>query len=122
MDSGAFTRITTGKGHLSVEEYVQIINKYFRFNDGELVAVVSQDYMCQDIVLEKTGFDIPTHQRLTIERYDQIQWELSRTSLEADHLKFSTDIEFDEESLLDAYEDNMIEPDVYLDSARRLPP
>jgi hypothetical protein len=76
--------------------------------------VVSQDFMCEEFVLQKTGLDIPTHQRLTIERYDQLRWELSRTNLEMDHTLYCTDIELDEDDILDAYDDGMIEPDVYI--------
>jgi hypothetical protein len=42
------------------------------FGDAH-VTVVSQDYMCEPFMLKKTGLDIATHQRLTIERYDVIR-------------------------------------------------
>ena len=33
---------------------------------------VAQDYMCEAFILARTGLDIPTHQALTIERYDAL--------------------------------------------------
>jgi hypothetical protein len=39
---------------------------------GHLVAAVAQDYMCEPFMLERTGLDTATHQRLTIERYDAL--------------------------------------------------
>lgn len=35
-------------------------------------AAVSQDYMCEPIILSKTGLTVAEHQRLTIERYDAL--------------------------------------------------
>lgn len=39
---------------------------------GQLIAAVSQDYMCEPFILAKTGLDIAQHQVLTIERYDAL--------------------------------------------------
>ena len=71
LDSGAFTRITTGKGHMPVQEYAAHINRWKCC--GNLLAAVSQDYMCEPFVLNKTGLTIRDHQTLTIERYLQLQ-------------------------------------------------
>lgn len=70
MDSGAFTRISQGKGHLPVAEYVRQINRWAKC--GNLAAAVSQDYMCEPFILAKTGMTVADHQRLTIERYDAL--------------------------------------------------
>ena len=72
MDSGAFTEIAT-HGHYreSVDSYVEQINRWSKC--GNMLAAVSQDYMCEAWILEKTSLTIPDHQRLTIERYDAIQ-------------------------------------------------
>lgn len=67
MDSGAFTRITTGKGHLPREEYARLIRRWSTC--GSLGAAVCQDWMCESFVLEKTGLSIADHQRLTMESY-----------------------------------------------------
>jgi hypothetical protein len=37
-----------------------------------MMAAVSQDYMCEDFMLAKTGLSVMEHQRLTIERYDEL--------------------------------------------------
>jgi transcriptional regulator of met regulon len=72
MDSGAFTEIAThGRYRESVDGYVER-------KCGNMLAAVSQDYMCEAWILEKTGLTIADHQRLTIERYDAIQ---SKTSV-----------------------------------------
>lgn len=72
MDSGAFTILDT-HGHYpeSPETYAAHIRRWD--GNGNLLAAVSQDYMCEPFMLAKTGMDIPTHQRLTIERYDAIR-------------------------------------------------
>lgn len=77
MDSGAFTEVTTYGGYRTEpEEYAYEVRKWGLTRT--LVAAVSQDYMCESFVLEKTGLTVPEHQRLTIERYDRIRRELDR--------------------------------------------
>ena len=69
MDSGAFTEISThGRYRHSVEEYAREIKRWK--DNGNLLAAVSQDYMCEPFILEKTGLSVEEHHRLTIERYD----------------------------------------------------
>jgi len=71
MDSGAFTTVTTHGGYPEgVEEYAAIIRRFA--NCGRLVAAVAQDYMCESFVLERTGLTVADHQRLTVERYDDL--------------------------------------------------
>jgi hypothetical protein len=43
-----------------------------------IVAAVAQDYMCEPFMLAKTGLTVADHQRLTIERYDDLVAELDR--------------------------------------------
>lgn len=72
MDSGAFTEIAThGEYRESVDGYVEQIERWRKC--GNMLAAVSQDYMCEPWILEKTGLTIPEHQRLTIIRYTEIQ-------------------------------------------------
>jgi hypothetical protein len=72
MDSGAFTEIAThGRYRESVDGYVAQIERWRKC--GNMLAAVSQDYMCEPWILGKTGLTIPDHQRLTIERYDAIR-------------------------------------------------
>lgn len=72
MDSGAFTEIAThGKYRHGVEEYAAEINRWAYPGSG-LVAAVAQDWMCEPWIVEKTGLSVAEHQRLTIERYDEL--------------------------------------------------
>lgn len=77
LDSGAFTRITSGIGHLPVDVYAAEIDRWA--NCGDLAAAVTQDYMCEDFVLKCTGLSILDHQRLTIKRFDSLK-QLIRSS------------------------------------------
>lgn len=71
MDSGAFSTIATHGGYPHpVEEYAAQIKRWK--GNGNLLAAVSQDYMCEPVMLKKTGLTIAEHQRLTIERYDAL--------------------------------------------------
>jgi len=71
MDSGAFTTISKyGKYPEPVSVYADHIRKWK--NNGNLVAAVSQDYMCEEHMLERTGMSVKRHQELTIERYDAL--------------------------------------------------
>ena len=71
MDSGAFTEIST-HGHYRepVAEYANQIRRWK--SCGNLLAAVTQDYMCEAHILAKTGLTVADHQRLTIERYDAL--------------------------------------------------
>lgn len=72
LDSGAFREIEKfGKYRHSPAEYAAEVNRLATINPG-LSAAVSQDYMCEAYMLEKTGLTIADHQRLTIERYDAL--------------------------------------------------
>ena len=68
LDSGAFTEISTyGRWRTGPEEYARQINRLKE--NGNLLAAVSQDLMCEPFILAKSGLTIEDHQRLTIERY-----------------------------------------------------
>lgn len=71
MDSGAFTTILTHGGYPeSVEVYAAQIRRWS--TNGNLLAAVAQDYMCEAHMLKITGMTIEQHQQLTIERYDAL--------------------------------------------------
>lgn len=71
MDSGAFTTIMRFGGYPEpVDAYADEIRRWAR--TGNLLAAVAQDYMCEPIMLARTGLTIADHQRLTIERYDAL--------------------------------------------------
>ncbi|WP_013324092.1 DUF7221 family queuine tRNA-ribosyltransferase-like protein [Gloeothece verrucosa] len=72
LDSGAFTEISRyGHYRFSVEEYCHQIGRWSRC--GNLLQAVSQDFMCEPFILEKTGLSVELHQQLTIERFDQLR-------------------------------------------------
>jgi hypothetical protein len=71
MDSGAFTTISKyGDYPDGVAVYAAQIRRWSKC--GHLLAAVSQDYMCEPWMLAKTGLSIVDHQRLTIERFDEL--------------------------------------------------
>ena len=71
MDSGAFTEVSThGRYRSSVREYADEIVRWS--GNGNLLAAVAQDYMCEPFIVEKTGLSVAEHQRLTVERYDAL--------------------------------------------------
>jgi hypothetical protein len=73
VDSGAFTEIAKHGGYRhGVEEYAAQLRRLHEQGVVRIAAAVAQDYMCEPAMLKKTGLDIPTHQRLTIERYDAL--------------------------------------------------
>jgi hypothetical protein len=57
MDSGAFTEISTfGRYRTSVSEYAAQIRRWVV--NGNLLAAVAQDYMCEPWIVAKTGLSI----------------------------------------------------------------
>jgi hypothetical protein len=71
MDSGAFTELERhGAYREPPEVYAEQVKRWS--SNGNLLAAVAQDYMCESWMLAKTGLTIPDHQRLTIERYDAL--------------------------------------------------
>jgi len=71
MDSGAFSTILMHGGYPEpVEVYAAQIRRWA--SCGTLLAAVAQDYMCEPMMVAKTGLSIAEHQRLTIERYDAL--------------------------------------------------
>jgi len=78
MDSQAFTTIATHGGYpFPVSEYAAQIRRWSKC--GNLLAAVSQDYMCEPMMLKRTGLTVAEHQRLTIERYDVLLAENTGT-------------------------------------------
>jgi hypothetical protein len=72
MDSGAFTELSEhGRYRHGPEEYAAEVRRWWKC--GLLAAAVTQDYMCEPFILKKTGLTTAEHQRLTIERYDEIR-------------------------------------------------
>ncbi len=72
MDSGAFTEVSTHGGYrTSPEDYAAEILRWSK--TGNLLAAVSQDFMCEPWIVERTGLSVEEHQRLTVERFDAIR-------------------------------------------------
>lgn len=79
VDSGAFTELEQhGAYRHEVDEYAQELHRLHTSGVVRIAAAVAQDYMCEDFMLAKTGLTIPDHQRLTIERYDDLVKALDR--------------------------------------------
>lgn len=71
LDSGAFTEIKDhGRYRHTVAEYARDAARWI--GNGELDAIVAQDYMCEPFILARTGLTVADHQRLTVERYDEL--------------------------------------------------
>ena len=71
MDSGAFTELSThGRWRSEPEEYAEQINRWKR--NGNMLAAVSQDLMCEPFILAKSGLTVGEHQTITIERYARL--------------------------------------------------
>jgi len=72
MDSGAFTELSK-HGHYreSVKIYADYVNRWKTC--GNMLIAVSQDYMCEDFILNKTGLTLRDHQLRTVERYVELK-------------------------------------------------
>lgn len=71
MDCGAFTEISThGCYRSSVEDYAAEIRRWAP--NGQLLAAVAQDWMCESFIVARTGLSVEEHQRRTVERYDAL--------------------------------------------------
>lgn len=71
FDSGAFTEISQfGCHRLSATERARQVSRWAQC--GELLAAVSQDWMCEPTVIQRTGGTVRQHQKLTLERYDEL--------------------------------------------------
>lgn len=72
MDSGAFSEVGMhGRYRHGVEEYAGQIRRWS--TNGRLLAAVSQDWLCDPAIIAKTGLSVAEHQRLTIERFDELR-------------------------------------------------
>lgn len=71
MDSGAFSTILKYGGYPDLPAvYAEEIRRWK--GNGNLLAAVTQDFMCEKHMLARTGLTVEDHQRLTIERYDTL--------------------------------------------------
>jgi hypothetical protein len=68
LDSGAFSQISRhGRFVISPEAYLRAIQRWNKC--GNLICAVTQDWMCEDFILERTGLSVEEHQDRTIQSY-----------------------------------------------------
>jgi len=71
LDSGAFSQISRyGKFIISPTQYLEQIERWS--SCGKLMAACTQDWMCESVILEKTGKSIEEHQELTVRSYAEL--------------------------------------------------
>lgn len=79
VDSGAFMELALhGAYRETPAEYAAHLYRLHTEGVVNIAVAVAQDYMCEAFMLEKTGMTVAEHQRLTIERYDELCLELHR--------------------------------------------
>lgn len=61
-----------GKWTVSVEEYIDVVGTYWELI-GNMDFAAPQDWMCEDVMLEKTGLSVETHQELTVSNYVELK-------------------------------------------------
>lgn len=69
LDSGGFTELSTfGAWSLSERRYGELVRIY-QAEIGNLAWAAPQDWMCEPLILSKTGLSVREHQRRTVENY-----------------------------------------------------
>jgi hypothetical protein len=77
LDSGAFTELEQFGEYRHAElDYAAELWRLHCAGVVNIVAAVSQDYMCEPFMLRKTGLSIDAHQWLTIHRYINLTYWL----------------------------------------------
>ena len=70
LDSGAFTELFQYHGYRhEPSEYAREVRRLVNNKVADIEIAVSQDYMCEPVMLNKTSLTVRDHQRLTIKRY-----------------------------------------------------
>jgi hypothetical protein len=71
MDSRGFAELSThGRWRTGPQQYADEINRWK--DNGNLVAAVTQDPMCEPFILHKTSLTIEDHQKITVDRYARL--------------------------------------------------
>lgn len=71
MDSGGFTAVTNHGCHIiDIDEYAMHVRRFSKCVGFTWAA--SQDFMCEDAALKKTGLTVSDHQSLSTDRYIQL--------------------------------------------------
>lgn len=72
LDSGGFSELSLyGAWRTTPGDYVTQVRRY-QDEIGGLEWAAIQDWMCEPVMLARTGLDIPTHQALTIQNYEDL--------------------------------------------------
>lgn len=73
LDSGGFSELSLfGEWRTTPEEYVAAVRRYDR-EIGELEWAAPQDWMCEPIMLAKTGLGVAEHQLRTVANFRRLQ-------------------------------------------------
>jgi len=72
LDSGGFSELRLhGKWTLTAEEYIARVNHIDR--TPGLLWAAQQDWMCEPVMLEKTGLTVREHQRRTVDNFLELR-------------------------------------------------
>lgn len=73
LDSGGFTELGMfGEWRTKPVDYVRAVRRYDS-EIGQMEWASPQDWMCEDVMLRKTGRTIAEHQRLTVDNYLELR-------------------------------------------------
>lgn len=73
LDSGGFTELSMfGGWKTPARDYVRAVRRYDE-EIGGLEWASPQDWMCEDVMLRKTGRTVAEHQRLTVDNYLELR-------------------------------------------------
>lgn len=68
LDSGGFSELSMyGKWETGPDEYIEEVRKWHGW--GRMAWAAAQDWMCEPVILQKTGKSVKDHQILTIDNY-----------------------------------------------------
>lgn len=71
LDSGGFTELSMyGQWTIGPKEYATEVRQYRDI--GHMDFAAPQDWMCEPVMLRKTGKTVQEHQRLTLENYEDL--------------------------------------------------
>lgn len=73
LDSGGFTELNMHGGWKTTpKEYVADVRR-FRDEIGRMAWAAPQDWMCEPVVIDKTGLSVEEHQRRTVENFLELR-------------------------------------------------
>lgn len=73
LDSGGFTELTMhGKWQLPPPQYVDLVRR-FSSEIGRMQWAAPNDWMCEPVMMERTGLTVAMHQRLTVDNLIELR-------------------------------------------------